>query len=106
MPLLAGTIAGYGEDQTTAIESLLKRTTDFSKPEPGEEKPGGGATSRGSTDTPNAFSLSSGNMDFKREFDFKIGNAIFRKLWVSAPSSPAISQAGISDWHREGSAAF
>jgi CxxC motif-containing protein (DUF1111 family) len=87
VPLLAGTIAGYGEDQTTAIESLLKRTTDFSKPEPGEEKPGGGATSRGSTDTPNAFSLSSGNMDFKREFDFKIGNAIFRKLWVSAPSS-------------------
>jgi CxxC motif-containing protein (DUF1111 family) len=87
VPLLAGTIAGYGDDQTTAIGSLLTRTTDFSKAEPGEEKPGGGATSRGSTDTPNAFSLSSGNMDFKRELDFKIGNAIFRKLWVSAPSS-------------------
>ena len=40
-----------------------------------------------STDTANAFSLSSGNMDFKRELDFKIGNAIFRKNWVSAPSS-------------------
>ena len=26
-------------------------------------------------------------MDFKRELDFKIGNAIFRKNWVSAPSS-------------------
>ena len=59
----------------------------FSKPEAGEEKPGGGATSRGSTDTANAFSLSSGNMDFKRELNFKIGNAIFRKNWISAPSS-------------------
>ena len=35
----------------------------------------------------NAFSLSSGNMDFKRELDFKVGNGIFRKNWVSAPSS-------------------
>ena len=35
----------------------------------------------------NAFSASSGNMDFKRELDFKIGNAIFRKNWVSAPAS-------------------
>ena len=26
-------------------------------------------------------------MDFKRELNFKIGNAIFRKNWVSAPSS-------------------
>ena len=26
-------------------------------------------------------------MDFKRELDFKIGNGIFRKNWVSAPSS-------------------
>ncbi len=31
--------------------------------------------------------LSSGNMDFKRELDFKIGNSIFRKNWVSAPAS-------------------
>jgi CxxC motif-containing protein (DUF1111 family) len=60
---------------------------DFTKLEEDEAKPGGGATSRGSTNTANAFSLSSGNMDFKREFDFKIGNAIFRKTWVSAPSS-------------------
>ena len=66
---------------------LLRPTTDFTKLEPGEQAPGGGATSRGSTSTANAFSLSSGNMDFKRELDFKIGNAIFRKTWISAPSS-------------------
>ncbi len=72
---------------TPRRKACSRRLTDFTKLEPGEEKPGGGATSRGSTNTTNAFSLSSGNMDFKRELDFKIGNAIFRKNWVSAPSS-------------------
>lgn len=87
LPLLAGAFSSYGDDAGAALANLLAPTTDFSKLEAGEEKPGGGATSRGSTDTANAFSLSSGNMDFKRELDFKIGNSIFRKNWVSAPSS-------------------
>jgi CxxC motif-containing protein (DUF1111 family) len=87
LPLLAGGMHSYGDDANAAAEGLLQPTTDFSKLEAGEDKPGGGATSRGSTNTTNAFSLSSGNMDFKRELDFKIGNAIFRKNWVSAPSS-------------------
>jgi len=64
---------------------------DFSKPEPGEEFPGGEATSRKSVDNANAFSNSSGNMPFKRELDFKVGNGIFRKLWVSSPSSTTSS---------------
>ena len=87
LPLCAGALETYGEDAGAAVQSLIQPTTDFSKLEEGEQKPGGGATSRGSTDTANAFSLSSGNMDFKRELDFKIGNGIFRKNWVSAPSS-------------------
>ena len=49
--------------------------------------PGGEATSRGSTDNRNAFSHASGNLSFSKEFDFKIGNAVFRKLWVSSPAS-------------------
>ena len=77
----------YGTGAAEGLESLLAPTTDFSKLEQGEDKPGGGATSRGSTDTKNAFSLSSGNMNFRRELDFKIGNSIFRKLWVSSPAS-------------------
>ena len=85
--MLVGALQTYGQGVDAAMQSLLAPTADFSKPEAGEEKPGGGATSRGSTDTANAFSLSSGNMDFKRELNFKIGNAIFRKNWVSAPSS-------------------
>jgi CxxC motif-containing protein (DUF1111 family) len=84
VPLFAGALRA-GAD--AAVDRLVQPTTDFTKPEPGEEKPGGGATSRGSTSTANAFSLSSGNMDFKKELDFKIGNGIFRKVWVSAPSS-------------------
>jgi CxxC motif-containing protein (DUF1111 family) len=77
----------YGEDAGAAVADLVRPTTDFTKIESGEQAPGGGATSRGSTTTANAFSLSSGNMDFKRELDFKVGNGIFRKNWVSAPSS-------------------
>ena len=86
--MLVGALQTYGQGVDAATQSLLAPTADFTKLEPGEEKPGGGATSRGSTNTTNAFSLSSGNMDFKRELNFKIGNAIFRKDWVSAPPRP------------------
>ena len=87
LPLVAGAVATYGEDATAAVEDLLASTTDFTKMEAGEDKPGGGATSSGSTSTANAFSLSSGNMNFRHELDFKIGNSTFRRNWVSAPSS-------------------
>ena len=33
----------------------------------------------------------SANMPFKRERDFRVGNGIFRKIWVSAPSSTTSS---------------
>ena len=87
LPLFAGALKTYAEGGDAAVESLVRPTSDITRLEPGEDKPGGGATSRGSASTANAFSLSSGNMDFKRELDFKIGNAIFRKSWISAPSS-------------------
>ena len=86
LPLAAGVWQTYGAD-TQEVDALLAPTTDFSKIEQGEDKPGGGATSHGSVDSANAFSLSSGNMNFKRELDFKIGNSIFRRNWVSAPAS-------------------
>jgi len=74
-----------GEPQPPAL------TQDFSKLEPDEEFPGGKATSRKSIDNANAFSNSSGNMPFRKELDFKVGNGIFRKLWVSPPSSTTSS---------------
>jgi hypothetical protein len=87
LPLTAGALATYGEGAGAVAQDPSAPASDVARLEPGEDRPGGAATSRGSTSTANAFSLSSGNLNFKRELDFKIGNAIFRKVWVSAPSS-------------------
>jgi CxxC motif-containing protein (DUF1111 family) len=87
LPLVFGAVQSHGVGADAANPALTAPTTDFSKLEEGEDKPGGGATSKASVDNANAFSASSGNMDFKRELDFKIGNAMFRKNWVSAPAS-------------------
>jgi CxxC motif-containing protein (DUF1111 family) len=59
--------------------------------EPGEEHPGGHATTRNSIDTREAFSHFSEGIGLEGEAKFKVGNAIFRKLWVSAPSSTTSS---------------
>lgn len=56
----------------------------------GEDLPGGAATTDKTTNR-DVFSHFSTGMSFAREADFKIGNAIFRKLWVSAPSSTEAS---------------
>lgn len=56
-------------------------------PAPSEALPGGAATARNATINRNAFSHASGNLEFAQQFDFKIGNAVFRKLWVSSPAS-------------------
>ncbi len=55
--------------------------------EGGEENPGGDATSDRATDNTDAFSHFSPNMGLAKELDFKIGNAVFRKFWISAPAS-------------------
>jgi CxxC motif-containing protein (DUF1111 family) len=59
--------------------------------EPGEENPGGSATTRNSIDTREAFSHFSQGIGLEGEAKFKVGNAIFRKLWISAPSSTTSS---------------
>ncbi len=55
--------------------------------EPGEELPGGTATTERGATTRDAFSQFSEGIGLAGEASFKVGNAIFRKLWVSAPSS-------------------
>lgn len=65
-------------------------TTDFSKAEPFEANAGGGATSKSEVNR-SAFSHFSENMTFADEESFKLGNALFRKLWVSSPSSTLAS---------------
>jgi CxxC motif-containing protein (DUF1111 family) len=63
----------------------------FFTEEPGEESPGGGATTRESIGTADAFSHVSHGISLEGESMFKVGNAIFRKLWISAPSSTTSS---------------
>src|SRR3546814_10404898 len=69
-----------------SIEAVIAPTTDFSRPEKFEPLPGGATTSQQAVNA-NAFSHSSANMSFKRELDFKIRNGLFRRLWVTSPSS-------------------
>lgn len=78
------------QDEISRIGRVIQPTDDFSTPERFEDKPAGAATVRATT-TADAFSLSSGNMPFERELDFKVGNGLFRKIWVSSPSSTLAS---------------
>ncbi len=80
-------VAGPTPEEAARIAAVIRPTTDFTRAEPFEAFPAGAATSKKKTLDSNAFSQSSGNMSFERELDFKLGNALFRRLWVSAPSS-------------------
>lgn len=53
----------------------------------GEEFPGGSATTLKNPAHIDVFSQPSRGIGFDGEFKFRLGNAIFRKLWVSAPAS-------------------
>ena len=77
-------------DEAARVAEVTRPTEDFSKPEPFEARPAGAATVR-ATGTADAFSLPSANISFARELDFKVGNGLFRKLWVSSPSSTLAS---------------
>ncbi|MEO0681283.1 MAG: di-heme oxidoredictase family protein, partial [Pseudomonadota bacterium] len=72
------------------IAAVTALSTAFDAPEPFENRPGGAATVRAMT-TRDAFSQPSANISFERELDFKVGNGLFKKLWVSAPSSTLAS---------------
>ena len=76
--------------ETTRIADTVRLTTDFTKPEPFETRPGG-ATTVPARATPDAFSQRSANMDFAKELDFRVGNGLFRKNWVAAPASTLAS---------------
>lgn len=72
------------------IEALIAPTTDFSKAEPFEALQAAATTSVEEPDRL-AFSHFSTNMPEIRRMDFRLGNALFRKLWVPAPSSTQAS---------------
>lgn len=72
------------------VERVVEPTTSFEAAEKFEAKQGGAGTS---TKMVNRDSLShfNANLTFKEEETFKLGNALFRKLWVSSPSSTLAS---------------
>lgn len=72
------------------ILAVTRPTTDFSKPEQFELMQGGAGTSRRDANR-DAFSQFSANITFEEEGNFKLGNALFRKNWVSSPSSTQAS---------------
>jgi CxxC motif-containing protein (DUF1111 family) len=72
------------------VEAVTQAATDFSRPEPFEAMAGGATTSTAPADA-NAFSQFSANLDFAAREQFSLGNALFSKLWVAAPSSTQAS---------------
>lgn len=72
------------------IAAFTALATDFAVAQPFEERQAGAATVRVLPDA-NAFSQPSGNITFEDEMEFRLGNGLFRKLWVSSPSSTLAS---------------
>jgi len=97
VPAMAGEPAALPTSRTdltpkdqARVMAVAKPTTDFTKPEPFELMQGGAGTSRKDVNR-DAFSQSSANITFEEEGSFKLGNALFRKNWVSSPSSTQAS---------------
>ena len=72
------------------IDAVTAPPEGFDAPQQFEEMPAGAATVRARANR-DAFSQPSANMPFADELDFKVGNGLFRKLWVSSPSSTLAS---------------
>lgn len=77
-------------EEAARIAAVTELATDFTAPNRFEAKSAGAATVRAMT-TADAFSQPSGNITFEDQLDFRVGNGLFRKLWVSSPSSTLAS---------------
>ncbi len=77
-------------EERERIAAVTGLTQDFTAAERFEEMSAGAATVRART-TADAFSDFSGNLEFSEELDFKVGNGLFKKIWVSSPSSTLAS---------------
>ncbi|MCP1198568.1 di-heme oxidoredictase family protein [Notoacmeibacter sp. MSK16QG-6] len=78
------------EKDRRRVVSVTTPAKSFDKPEPFEAMSGGAATSAKIVNR-DAFSHFSANLTFAEEERFKLGNALFRKLWVASPSSTSAS---------------
>jgi CxxC motif-containing protein (DUF1111 family) len=80
----------HSPEDRKRVDAVTAPTYNFAKPEPFEAMSAGAGTFKG---TPNrdAFSGSLENLSFEGEQAFKLGNGLFRKFWVSSPSSTQAS---------------
>lgn len=98
--------AAQSKERTPDRNAILAPTKDFSKPEKWEELPGGTATNRTRFDA-DAFSQPSASLSFEERAKFSIGNGLFRRTWITAPSStqsadglgPLFNARGCQDCH-------
>ncbi len=86
----SGTRPDLSAEDLARVAAVTAPTTDFTKPENFEQLPAGKATVKKLVNQ-DIFSFSSANLGFAQEEQFKLGNALFRKLWVSSPSSTQAS---------------
>ncbi|MAO93800.1 MAG: thiol oxidoreductase [Rhodospirillaceae bacterium] len=68
------------------VSAVTRATEIFSDAEKYENMSGGAGTLQSDTGR-NAFSHFSENLDFAGQEQFNLGNGLFRKIWVSSPSS-------------------
>nr|WP_026613546.1 di-heme oxidoredictase family protein [Ensifer aridi] len=78
------------EQDLERVLTVTRPATNFSKAEQFEALPGGATTTLAAPDG-KAFSQFSANLPFEDEQNFKLGKALFEKLWVSSPSSTLAS---------------
>ena len=72
------------------VRSVTTAPADFSAPELFERKSGGAATTDKVVNR-DSFSQFSANLSFEQQRNFNLGNALFRKNWVSSPASTLAS---------------
>ncbi|MGR3760229.1 di-heme oxidoreductase family protein [Roseobacteraceae bacterium NS-SX3] len=80
--------------RSPAEQARIRQATaparDFSAPEPFESRPAGAATVRARRDG-EALSQASANLSFEQELEFKLGDGLFKKIWVFSPASTRAS---------------
>ncbi|CZT33918.1 di-heme oxidoreductase family protein [Rhizobium sp. 9140] len=72
------------------VADVVRPTRDFSRPEPFETMAGGAGTSTAKPDRA-GLTHPAGNLDAGGGESFRLGSALFEKLWVSSPSSTQAS---------------